>query len=539
LAQLSFGEQRFGLGVTVLDALDADAVRRWASAATRIVQDHRTAIDALNVYPVPDGDTGTNMAHTLAASEQALNEAEVDTAGAALQVLARGAVLGARGNSGVILSQILRGIADVAAGSDEVAGVTLRAALRQGADDARTAVAAPVEGTILTVIRAAADADPAEDSLAGVVRAAVAGAADALAHTPEQLADLARAGVVDAGGQGLVLVLQALAHVVCGDPLPDPVRSRASIARRVAREAGSGEFAFEVQYLLDADDDAGTALRESLDVLGDSVAVVGTGDGTWNVHVHVNDIGGAIEAGLDIGRPRRISVVQFADDCANDRGDSPGSAVVAVAPGDGLGHLFEAEGVCVVDGRRPSVEEVLAAVRETRATEVVLLPNASQVAGVAEAAAERARADGTRVTVVPTRSPVQGLAAVAVHDPMRRFDDDVVAMAEAAAATRFAEITIAEREALTSVGVCQQGDVLGLIDGEVVEIGRGLIAVVFAVTDRLLGVGADLLTVLVGSDAPPGIGDLIEQHVRERSRLTEVSVYSGGQPKYPVIIGVE
>jgi dihydroxyacetone kinase-like predicted kinase len=177
--------------------------------------------------------------------------------------------------------------------------------------------------------------------------------------------------------------------------------------------------------------------------------------------------------------------------------------------------------------------------RATGAAEVVLLPNASQVTGIAEAAADEARADGIRVTVVPTRSPVQGLAAVAVHDPARRFDDDVVAMAEAAAATRFAEVTIAERESLTSVGICQEGDVLGLIDGEVVEIGRGLVAVVFAITDRLLGVGAELMTVLVGSGAPSGLGELVVRHVHDRAPLTDVTVYSGGQPNYPLIIGVE
>jgi uncharacterized protein len=169
----------------------------------------------------------------------------------------------------------------------------------------------------------------------------------------------------------------------------------------------------------------------------------------------------------------------------------------------------------------------------------VLLPNASQVTGVAEAAAVEARAGGTRVTVVPTRSPVQGLAAVAVHDPTRRFDDDVVAMAEAAAATRFAEICVAERESLTSVGICQAGDVLGLIDGEVVEIGAEVRAVVLALTDRLLGVGAELMTVLVGAGAPDGIGDTVAGHVREHAPFTEVTVYSGGQPTYPLIIGVE
>jgi hypothetical protein len=529
-------QPRFGLGVTVLDALDAHAVRRWSRAAVAVLVEHRAAIDALNVYPVPDADTGTNMAQTLAAADDTLRASAAVTAGDALAGFARGAVLGARGNSGVILSQILRGLADSVGAASVVTPHELRAGLRRGSDQAWDALAAPVDGTILTVVRAAADAEPDDGSMAATVRACVAAAEDALAHTTEQLADLARAGVVDAGGQGLVLVLQALAQVVAGDVPSSPAASSAG-ARRVQRESGSGEFAFEVQYLLDAAEGAGDALRGRLSGIGDSVAVVGTGEGVWNVHAHVNDVGAAIEAGVELGRLHRITVVQFA---ADDVGTHPAeTAVVAVAPGDGLGHLFEAEGVRVVDGRRPSVEEVLAAVRATGASEIVLLPNAESVAGVAQAAAERARADGTRVTVVPTRSPVQGLAAVAVHDPLRRFDDDVVAMAEAAAATRFAEITVAERESLTSVGVCQQGDVLGLIDGEVVEIGRGLVSVVFAITDRLLGVGPEMLTVLVGCDAPPGIGDLLVGHVRERSQLTEVTVYAGGQPHYPVIIGVE
>ena len=177
--------------------------------------------------------------------------------------------------------------------------------------------------------------------------------------------------------------------------------------------------------------------------------------------------------------------------------------------------------------------------RATGAAEVVLLPNASQVTGIAEAAAEQARAMGIHATVVPTRSPVQGLAAVAVHDATRRFDDDVVAMAEAAAATRFAEVTAAQREALTSVGICQPGDILGLIDGEVVEIGRGLVAVSFALVDRLLGAGVELMTVLVGSGAPTGVGELIVRHVQDRAPYTDVSVYLGAQPDYPLIIGVE
>ncbi|MBN9618234.1 MAG: DAK2 domain-containing protein, partial [Actinobacteria bacterium] len=377
-------------------------------------------------------------------------------------------------------------------------GAALVAGLDRGAALARTAVVTPAEGTVLTVARAAADGARGA-SLTEIVVNAVRAADEALQHTPEQLDVLARARVVDAGGRGLVVLLDALARTVNGSGVElTPVRPGPAPAARV-RESGAPEFGFEVQYLLAATEDAVAPLRSALDRLGDSVAVVAVGPGEWNVHVHVNDVGAAIEAGVEAGRPRRIAVVRFAEPEPGPRA----GAVLALAPGAGVAHLFEAEGARVVEGAPPAVADVLAAIRESGAAELVLLPNAARVDGVAEAAAEQARALGVRVAVVPTRSPVQGLSAVAVHDPSRPFDDDVVAMAEAAAATRYAELTIAVDEALTAVGICQPGDVLGLIDGEVVEIGRGLMAVAFNVVDRLLGIGAELITILVGADAPP------------------------------------
>ena len=521
----------------MLDALDAAAVRQWSRTAVDLLDTHRAEIDALNVYPVPDSDTGSNLLTTLQAADAALAGSSPDTAAIALATLATGAARGALGNSGFIVSQILRGLADATTGDLDAAATTT--GLQRGATLARSAVVSPVEGTILTVARAAADGARG-DTLGEIVVNAVRAADDALQRTPSQLADLARAGVVDAGGRGLVVLLDALARTVTGAGVPvTAVRLPLHPVER-PRETGAAEFGFEVQYLLDAPEPAVPGLRAALAELGDSVAVVSIGEGVWNVHVHVNDVGAAIEAGVDAGRPRQISVVRFSDQLADDHGH--GAAVVAVAPGPGLSHLFTAEGVHVVEGQSgcpPTASDVLTGIQATGASELVLLPNVTHVTGVAEAAAELARGQGLRVSVVPTRSAVQALAAVAVHDPSRRFDDDVVAMAEAAAATRYAELTVAADEALTAVGICQPGDILGLIDGEVVEIGRGMLAVAFTVVDRLLGVGAELITVLVGSAAPPRAGELIEGHVREQAPFTDVTVYQGGQPDHPVIIGVE
>jgi DAK2 domain fusion protein YloV len=523
----------------MLDALDADAVRRWSRTAVDLLDAHRVEIDALNVYPVPDSDTGSNLCTTMRAAHAALDAAQAESAAAALGALAVGAAQGALGNSGFIVSQILRGLADST--HDDFDVVAAPAGFDRGATLARTAVVVPVEGTILTVARAAADAAQGA-TLADIVTNALTAADAALQRTPSQLVDLAQAGVVDAGGRGLVVLLDALARTVTGHSIPlAPVRMPLR-STDLVRETGAGDFGFEVQYLLDAPAGRVEQLRATLAGIGDSVAVVSVGDGLWNVHAHVDDVGAAIEAGVEAGRPHQISVVRFADQIHAGHDHHKGAAIVAVAPGRGLTHLFESEGVQVVDApddEPPAVEDVLAAMRATGARELVLLPNASRVSGVTEAAAEQARAHGVRVSVVPTRSPVQGLAAIAVHDSARRFDDDVVAMAEAAAATRFAELTVATDEALTAVGICQPGDVLGLIDGEVVEIGRGMLAVAFNIVDRLLGVGAELMTVLVGAGAPPRTGELIQAHVRSRSPLTDVTVYDGGQADHPVIIGVE
>jgi DAK2 domain fusion protein YloV len=535
-------------GGAVLDALDADAVRRWSRTAVDLLEAHRQEIDALNVYPVPDSDTGSNLVTTMRAADAALQAVTADSAAAALAALAAGAAHGALGNSGFIVSQILRGFADST--QHDLDARAVPAGLDRGAALARTAVVVPVEGTILTVARAAADA-AAGATLGDIVVNALTAADAALQRTPSQLADLAEAGVVDAGGRGLVVLLDALVRTVTGQHLPlAPVQMPLHPPAEQSGPAGSTGFGFEVQYLLEAPAAQIATLRDTLAGIGDSVAVVPLDDEQWKVHAHVDDVGAAIEAGVAAGRPRHISVVRFADQIGiahphnhpDEHHHHGNAAIVMVAPGRGFAHLFEAEGAQVVeapDGGPPTLDDLVATLSGPGGHELVLLSDAGRAAAVAEAAAEQLRSQGRRVAVVPTRSPMQGLAAIAVHDASRRFDDDVVAMAEAAAATRHAEVTIAAAEALTAVGICTPGDILGMIDGEVVEIGRGLLAVSFNVLDRLLGVGAELITVVVGEDAPARAGDLIEAHVRTRAPLTDVAVYQGRVTDHPVIIGVE
>jgi DAK2 domain fusion protein YloV len=536
----------------VLQALDAAAVRQWCLAARDALTAARAEIDDLNVYPVPDGDTGTNLQLTMTSVADAVTAAGDDMAGVA-KAMAHGALMGARGNSGVILSQLLRGLAEVL-GEQETAGPEdVQRALVRAAELGYAAVATPVEGTILTVAReaAASAAEIGPSSLAAVVRAAAAGATAALARTPDQLPQLKAAGVVDAGGRGLCVLLDALEQVVTGiapaaaAPVLLVPRDRSGLA--TAREAGSDAFAYEVQFLLrEATEDGVEVLKEQLAALGDSLVVVG-GDGLHNVHVHVNDVGAAVEAGVEAGRPFRITITRFADQIAAERppvmNEKPtGRRVVAVCAGAGLTELYERAGAVVVDGgptANPSTAELLAAVHRAGACEVVLLPNDGNTVNVAAAAAEAARGEGCSVAVVRTRSVVQGLAALAVADQERPFADDVAAMAEAAGSTRWAEVTTAVRESMTMAGVCRPGDVLGLIEGDVVLIGSEVEDVTRQLVDRLLAGGGELVTVVTGDDAAGDLGERLGTYVEKSHPTVEVVTYEGGQPHYPVLLGVE
>ncbi|MGH4034468.1 DAK2 domain-containing protein [Actinomycetota bacterium Odt1-20B] len=581
--------------------LDAVAVRTWCRLALDALGRAREEIDAINVYPVADGDTGTNLYLTVESAAQAVDaaftghEPALPSLAEAMRAMAHGALIGARGNSGTILSELLRGMAQVLASESDAphaGGQALAHALEQAAGSARRAVAHPVEGTVLTVASAAAaSARGARGSgCAAVARAAYDGACTALDATPGQLAVLGRAGVVDAGGRGLVAVLGALVEALSGEAVPLKSAAKSGAAKSGAAqggavqsgavqsgtapskpsnsaegghmrvetigavgcedpETGDGGPAFEVIYLLEAPDDSVARLRTRLDSLGDSLVVVG-GDGLWNVHVHVDDAGAAVEAGVEAGRPYRIRITHFGAGDAHAAGsgrlpraprERTQRGIVAVVPGAGLAELYAEAGATTVPtrtGEPPASGELVDAIRRAYAREVVLLPNDAELRHTAAAAAEQARAEGVRVALIPTRSAVQGIAALAVHEPDRRFDEDVVAMTSAAGATRYAELAVAERQSWTMAGICQAGDVLGLIDGDVAVIDAEVAATARAVLDRMLAAGGEMVTLVLGDTVPDEVAEELEKHVREAYLAVDTVVYRGSQSA-PMLIGVE
>jgi DAK2 domain fusion protein YloV len=529
----------------------------------RLVQ-YREALNRLNVYPVPDGDTGTNMTLTV---ESVV--AEVETAESMEEVataLAHGALMGAQGNSGIILSQILRGLADAFRDASDVGTTHLVDALDRASEAAYRAVGKPVEGTILTVLREAAEAareteTPEGEDLAGLLNRVYLRAAASLRNTPELLPVLKEAGVVDAGGAGFLLLLVAFLEEVTGAdvPLPDAIFAAAAAHLVVPSEGdlhGSGDsiadLRYEVMFLLHSESGStGADLLDSWSDLGDSIVVVG-GDGVWNCHIHTDDPGPAIEAGIALGRPERIRITDLLEQAAEEAhhrasvySPLPEFAdaevgVVPVAVGDGVVALFRdagAQGV-VVGGQtmNPSVRDVLDAVENVAADSVIVLPNNKNIIPVAE---QLDALTTKRVSVVPTRSIPEGLGAMFAYLPGGDVDALAAAMSAAAGEVVAGEVTRAVRDATTPIGAIAEGDWLGIVSGEVAVIAGECLDASTAVLDAILGPDSELVTVVVGADGDDETTQAIVSHVETEHPDVAVDVVTGAQPLYPYLFGAE
>jgi DAK2 domain fusion protein YloV len=546
--------------------LDASALRDWAHTAVGDLITHIDEINQLNVFPVADSDTGINMLFTmrsaLAEANTVVNSqarpADVVRVAAALSA---GALNGARGNSGVILSQILRGIADVTAGAAAkllvIDVAVLGAALHRGVDLVVASMGGQeVPGTIVSVLQAAGDAVEqcanTGEGLARAVTAAGDAAVVALEKTPEQLDVLGDAGVVDAGGRGLVVLLDALRSTITGQAPNRKVYQRSPRRQTAEPAAQPPAPQFEVMYLLGGCDTEGAdLLRERLDELGESVAIATSGVvGGYSVHVHTDDAGAAVEAGLAFGNPRRIQISALTGGVS---GLPPGSwtrerAVLAVVDGDGAAELFGGEGACLL---RPdpladdpttviTAQQLLRAVVDTGAAQVMVLPNGYVAAEELVAGCTAAVGWGIDVVPLPTGSMVQGLAALAVHEPGRQVVDDGYTMARAAGGARHGAVRIATETALTWAGACEPGNGLGIAGDEVLIVAPDVASAATGLIDLLLAAGGELVTVLVGEciEAAPVESRLLA-HVHDRHPGSELVSYRTGHRGDALLIGVE
>ena len=557
----------------VLEQLGADALRHTLVTYRNTLKRHQADLNKLNVYPVPDGDTGSNMARTLDAVVAELDK-HPDSLNETYNAISHGSLMGARGNSGVILSQILRGLSATLKVACEHGAVKVAEALKAASVAAYDSVLKPIEGTILTVVREAADAAvrAASDgaTLAAMLRVARAAGRESLANTPELLPVLKEAGVVDAGGAGFLLLLDSALHVVDGEPLPEPenlsgpnTEQLIAVMKRGETDAANGagvdvsELRYEVMFLLEIDDTKSREFKIKWGEIGDSIVVVG-GDGLYNCHIHTNDIGAAIEAPISLGgRPHQIRVTDLFEEVAEEHEKreaqigAPTSnytavpavtcAVVAVASGDGIAELFGNLGVHgVVTGGQtlnPSTQELLDAVEHMNASQVVILPNNKNIIPVAQQVDALTKKD---VRVVPTCSMPEALAALVAYDPAASAEHNGTAMAKAAAAVVTGEITTAVRDTKTDAGAVKAGDTIGLVRGDgVVAIAPDVFECATALLKHIVTDDRELLTIIVGVDATADITERIVAWVGEHFSAVASEVHRGGQPLYPYLFGVE
>jgi DAK2 domain fusion protein YloV len=511
----------------------------WLRRATSVIGDSADALNAINVFPIPDADTGSNLKLTMTGISQAVPNLEQTSLDAAVQA----AILCAHGNSGAIVAEMFVSVCrtlehDLPALRSMPRGSLVAVLLRSAAVAARRAVARPVAGTILTVAdeaaRAAEDAAAShpDDALA-VTRAAQRGAHDALAQTPEQLDVLATAGVVDAGGQAYVLLLDVLAEVLGGAPAQALTAvSQHSAAGQSDGPKMTGEY--EVMYTLrGAPPSDLDVLREQLSELGHSVVIVGD-EAIAQVHVHLGEAGAAVEAALPLGELSQIRITALPPSSAAGQ-----RSVLAVVAGSGLAQAITSlGGLPVITDGDVSADKLLAAADQT-CGDLVILPNGSQNLKTADHVAAGLRGTGRRVGIIPTLAQVQGLAAMAVHEPSADFESVVVAMSSAAGHARHGAVTVAEKSAMTMAGRCHPGDILGAVQGDVVIIGTSLADVAWRVAERLLVAGGELLTLVRGIDADDELLPDLAARVREWSPTVDVEVVYGGQPRYPLLLGLE
>jgi len=525
---------------------DLARVQELARGALASLERNRQRIDDLNVYPVPDGDTGTNLTMTARAVVDELDKSSTEDRAGLVKEVTRAALMGARGNSGVILSQIIRGAAEVLGSEATIDEQVVARAFQAARDAAYRAVREPVEGTMLSVIREIAEeSEQGASGIPALLQRLVRRGEEAVARTPEQLAVLREAGVVDAGGAGLLEIVRGLAATVAGEPLPEAPAEREQLSVAAIHQELS-RFRYCTTFVIEGDGLDSDALEDEFLRLGDSLLVVGDPE-ALKVHVHTDHPGRALEVGTRVGVIDRVEIANMHEQTTQREErlleavpDAPAAAsgAVAVVAGEGNRRLFQSLGATkIVEGGQtmnPSTADLVAAIEATDADEIVLLPNNSNVILSAEQAASLA---AKRVEVIRTESIPAGLAAMVAFEPERPAEENAAEMHEVLEGVTTGEITIASRDVELNGLSVRKGDWLGLADGEALVRGTDFEEVAAAVADRLLAEPRGVLTLLTGAEEPT-LDDLVKQ-IEARYPDVEVDVQAGGQPHYPLLLSAE
>ncbi len=540
-----------------VEKIDGQVLRDMFGAATTWLEKNASDIDALNVFPVPDGDTGTNMLLTMRSSIEEAFRAPDRSASSVAQAMAKGALMGARGNSGVILSQIWKGFAQGVADKDTVSGKDVAAALLQASKTAYKGLSNPVEGTILTVVKDAAKAvqsSNAGDTVAVVMEKALEAAGESVANTPRLLPVLRDAGVVDAGGQGFYTILEGVVNYLKGEAeqmqfrkpwiitssMPAPVRTT-----QIKNAIPEVPYGYCTEFMVKGEKLQPDKLRTKLEKKGQSLIVVGD-DTTVRVHVHTLDPGQVIHMMTSMGTMHQVSIrnmdEQYQDflEMQKERAPNLTMDIIAVVSGDGLSNVFKSLGATgIVHGGQtmnPSTKEILQAVETAPSDQVVVLPNNKNIILTAEQVHKLTK---KQVGVIPTKSIPQGIAALLAFDFEADFDSNIKLMDEARQGVKTIEITRSVRATKLGKFKIKRKQPIALLDDELVAVGDTPLEVLSKVMSRL-GLGkAEIVTIYYGADSQPGEAEEIATGIRERYPHLQIDVVQGGQPHYNYIVSIE
>lgn len=515
---------------------------------------HQAVINALNVYPVPDGDTGTNMLLTMQSAYKEIQDSPEEEVGILAQKVAHGALMGARGNSGVILSQILRGFARSLSGVSAFDTVQFAAGLREAAATAYKGVIKPVEGTILTVAREAAEAGVSaavtSDDLRHVLEHVVREARNSVTRTPTLLPVLAEAGVVDAGGQGLLVILEGMLRYTRGEPVSVDTEMAASVDLHAPMPSSEEGYGYDIQFIIHGETLDVEEIRRAIASMGDSALVVGDSRAV-KVHVHSLEPGTPINYGSSLGSLSRVIVEnmqeQYQEFIMNQSKRPPtppeplcSIGTVVVAPGEGLAQVFTSLGASrVVPGGQtmnPSTEQLLQAIEQVPCAEVIVLPNNKNVVLTAEQAKSLCP---KKVAVVPTITVPQGIAALLALNFQADLSTNTRVMTEAAQAIETAEITRAVRSTRLNGLSIQEGDIIGLVNGKLEVTGASPEEVVSAVLAKMDAGAREIVTLYYGESVSPEDAQRLADQIAEAYPDQEIEVVDGGQPHYYYIVSAE
>lgn len=545
-----------------ITSIDGVMLKEMFLSGAALLERNRQNVDALNVFPVPDGDTGTNMSQTMSAAVRELNARSAPTVGDVANTVARGALKGARGNSGVILSQIFRGISRALDGAEEMDAQLFAKALRQGADTAYKAVMKPKEGTILTVARVIAEDLEKEvlktNDLMELMEFVLKSGDAILKKTPEMLPVLKQAGVVDSGGKGLMVLYAGFNAALHGEPIEDMELNQAAGMTLPGEFVDDHEaleeitFAYCTEFIVshpkpEVKDSDVARLRKRLERIGDCVLVIGDLE-VIKVHVHTNDPGKALQMALELGELDAIKIDNMLEEHRERQAKMEAQAaaqpkkfgMVAVALGDGLVEILKDLQVDkVVDGGQtmnPSIEDLLEAIEAVNSNEIFVLPNNSNIILAAQQAAELTE---KTVHVLPTKSVPMGIAAAVAFQEELSGEENERQMDIAASNVHTGSVTYAVRDTNFDGKDIHQGDIMGLIDNKISTLGHEADEVSMEILDQMVTDDSGLITIFYGEEVAEEDAQALYDRVVEKYELCDVEIHRGGQPLYYYLLAVE